>query len=95
MNGRLRQKGVTTVEFAIIGTAFMIVLFGVIEVGRAVFTLNTLGETTRRAARIATVCPINGRPPPNPRAAVLNSPSTTTYRACSQATAPCSPAPSP
>lgn len=55
----LRQRGVTTVEFAIIGAAAMIVLFGVIEIGRAVFTMQTLGETTRRTARIATVCPIN------------------------------------
>jgi hypothetical protein len=34
-------------------------LFGVIEVGRAVFVMHTLNETTRRAARIAAVCPIN------------------------------------
>lgn len=54
-----RQHGVTTVEFAIIGAIVMLVLFGVIEVGRAVFSLHTLGETTRRTARIATVCPIN------------------------------------
>ena len=53
------QKGVTTVEFAIIGTAMFIVLFGVIELGRAIFVLNALGEATRRAARIAAVCPIN------------------------------------
>ena len=54
-----RQRGVTTVEFAIIGAVTMILLFGVIEIGRAMFVLNTLGETTRRAARIATVCPVN------------------------------------
>jgi len=59
MRARCRQHGVTTVEFAIIGAIVMIVLFGVIEVGRAVFSLHTLGETTRRAARIATVCPVN------------------------------------
>lgn len=53
------QRGVTTVEFAIIATAVLLTLFGVIEVGRAMFVMNTLGETTRRAARIATVCPIN------------------------------------
>ena len=35
------------------------VLFGVIEVGRAMFVMNALDEATRRAARMATVCPIN------------------------------------
>src|SRR5688500_3745938 len=53
------ERGVTTVEFAIIGVAMMLVLFGVIEVGRAMFVMNALGEATRRAARMATVCPIN------------------------------------
>ena len=55
----LAQKGTTTVEFAIIGAVVFTVLFAVIEVGRAMFVLNTLGETTRRAARIAAVCPVN------------------------------------
>ena len=54
-----QQRGVTTVEFAIIGAAMLVVLFGVIELGRAMFVLNTLGESTRRAARMAAVCPIN------------------------------------
>ena len=53
------QKGLTTVEFAIIGSVVLMVLFSAIEIGRAMFVLNTLGETTRRAARIAAVCPIN------------------------------------
>jgi Flp pilus assembly protein TadG len=54
-----RQRGATTIEFAIIGAAMLLVLFGVIEVGRAMFVMNALGEATRRAARMATVCPIN------------------------------------
>jgi Flp pilus assembly protein TadG len=54
-----QQRGVTTVEFAIIGAAMFVVLFGVIELSRAMFVLNALGESTRRAARIAAVCPIN------------------------------------
>jgi len=53
------ESGVTTVEFAIIGTVMLVMLFSVIEVGRAMFVLNALGESTRRAARMATVCPIN------------------------------------
>lgn len=53
-----RQMGVTTVEIAIVGAVALLVLFAVIEVGRAMFVLNALGESTRRAARIAAVCPI-------------------------------------
>jgi hypothetical protein len=53
------QRGVTTVEFAIIGALMLTLLFGVIEVGRAMFVMNALGEATRRAARMAAVCPLN------------------------------------
>jgi hypothetical protein len=58
MNGRNRQRGVTTVEFAIVGSVTLILLFAVIEIGRAVFVLNALGEVTRRSARVAAVCTI-------------------------------------
>lgn len=54
-----KQRGVTTVEFAIIGALLMTVLFAVIEFGRAMFVMNTLTEATRRAARVAVVCPVN------------------------------------
>lgn len=58
-----RQNGTTTVEFAIVAVAFFMVLFGVIEMGRALFVVNTLTEATRRGARLATVCPV-GDPAP-------------------------------
>jgi Flp pilus assembly protein TadG len=54
-----RQGGTTTVEFAIIGMVAMLCLLGVIEVSRLLFTINTLGEATRRGARLAAVCPVN------------------------------------
>jgi len=53
------QRGITTVEFAIVGVLLSILLFGVIEFGRLLSTFATLGESTRRAARLATVCPVN------------------------------------
>jgi len=53
-----RQRGTTTVEFAIVGLVVFIVLFGAIEMGRMMFTLNTLGEATYRSARVAVVCPV-------------------------------------
>lgn len=53
------ERGTTTVEFAIVATTLFIVLFGVLEIGRALFVWNTLGEATRRGARLAAVCPPN------------------------------------
>ena len=52
------QRGLTSVEFAIIGALFFTLLFGIIEVGRLLFTWNTLHEVTRRAARLTAVCPV-------------------------------------
>ena len=60
---RRAYAGVTTVEFAIIGTLLMIVVFGVIEMGRALYVVNVLTESARRGARMAAVCPV-GDPKP-------------------------------
>ena len=54
-----RQQGLATVEFAIVAAAFFTVLFGVIEVARALFVWNTVAEATRRGARVAAVCPLD------------------------------------
>lgn len=60
---RREQRGLATVEFAIVGAVFFIVLFGVIEFGRALFVANALSESTRRGARVAAICPV-GDPRP-------------------------------
>jgi len=54
-----RQQGLTSVEFAIIGSLFMLLLLGVIEFGRLLFTWHALNETTWRAARLAVVCRVD------------------------------------
>lgn len=54
-----RQKGMATVEFAIVAVAFFLIFLGSIEVARALFVWNTIGEATRRGARTAVVCPAN------------------------------------
>ena len=54
-----RQSGVTTVEFAIVGLVLLVSILGVFEVGRAYYTAAMLDEVTRRAARLAAVCPVN------------------------------------
>lgn len=62
MVGRMlksKQAGLATVEVAIVGAVFFLALFTVIEVGRLMWTWETLTEATRRGARVAAVCPVN------------------------------------
>jgi hypothetical protein len=59
MDARMRQRGTTTVEFAIVGAVLLTVIFAVMEFGRIVFTLNMLQEGARRAARVAVVCAVD------------------------------------
>ena len=54
-----RQRGLTSVEFTVVGLVFFTILFGAIEVGRLFFVMNALDEATRRGARMAAVCQIN------------------------------------
>lgn len=46
-----RQQGVAAVEFALVATILFMLLFGIIEFGRLFFTINSVQEITRRAAR--------------------------------------------
>ena len=54
-----KMRGAYLVEFAIVGAALMLVIFGCLEFCRATYTFAALNEGTRRAARLAAVCPIN------------------------------------
>ena len=56
---RFRQHGLSTVEFAIVAAVLFMLIFAVIEVGRAYFVASALDEAARRGARMAAVCPIN------------------------------------
>jgi hypothetical protein len=44
------QKGVAVVEFALVAVMFFTLVFGIIEVARAMYICNTLQEVTRLAA---------------------------------------------
>jgi hypothetical protein len=55
---KARERGLTTVEFAVVATSLLILMFAVIEFGRLFYTFAALGEGTRRAARLAAVCPL-------------------------------------
>ena len=67
-----RQKGMTLVEFAIIGAVAMMLIFAVLEIARAFFVAGALSEATRRGARMAVVCPIND--PAIAQVATFNAP---------------------
>lgn len=51
------QHGVETVEFMIVFGIFMMLIITIFDFGRALFFWNALTESTRRAARMAAVCP--------------------------------------
>jgi Flp pilus assembly protein TadG len=50
---RYSERGVAAVEFAVVVTVFLVILFGLLEVVRAMYVVNTLPEVTRRAAAAA------------------------------------------
>lgn len=57
MINKNHQKGAETVEFAMICLLLFALVFAIIEFGRTLFVWNALAEATRRAARMAVVCP--------------------------------------
>lgn len=54
-----RQQGAAAVEFALVAIVFFILLLGVVEMGRVLFTWNAAAEATRYGARVAAVCDMN------------------------------------
>ncbi|HXQ70460.1 MAG TPA: TadE family protein, partial [Pyrinomonadaceae bacterium] len=52
---RKNEEGRTLVEFAIVGTVFLTVMFGVIEFGRLYWTHNALRDAARRGVRYAAI----------------------------------------
>ncbi|MGJ9419607.1 TadE/TadG family type IV pilus assembly protein [Massilia sp. CMS3.1] len=49
----VKQQGVAAVEFAIVILIFLMLFFGIVELARAMYIVNTLQEVTRRAAALA------------------------------------------
>lgn len=54
-----KQRGISTVEFALVAVVLFTLIFAIIEFGRGFFIASALDEATRRGARMAAVCPIN------------------------------------
>jgi Flp pilus assembly protein TadG len=57
----LRERGATTVEFALVLILFLTFLLGIVDFSRMLFTWNAAGEATRAGARYAVVCDDTGR----------------------------------
>lgn len=53
--GNRRQGGAATVEFALVAVLLIVLLLGIVELGRFLYLFNTVQEVTRRAAREAVV----------------------------------------
>lgn len=53
--GRRRSRGQALVEFAFVFPVIAMLAFGFIDIGRAVFTWNTLTSAAREAARVASL----------------------------------------
>ena len=49
------ERGQAIVEFAFVGMIFFMLVFGAMDVGRAVWNYNTLAQATREGARFAVV----------------------------------------
>ncbi|MBA5639928.1 pilus assembly protein [Duganella sp. LX20W] len=56
---RRRMRGATIVEFAVVGSTFLLLLIGAMELGRMLFYWNSAVEATRLGARVAAVCDVN------------------------------------
>ena len=52
---RRREHGQALVEFSLVAIVFFILVFGMIDVGRAVWNYNTLAQATREGTRYAIV----------------------------------------
>jgi hypothetical protein len=59
MRNRSRQRGISAVEFAIVGSVLAILLLAILQFGRMVYTMNVMQEGARRAARVAAVSPMH------------------------------------
>jgi Flp pilus assembly protein TadG len=50
-----RTRGQALVEFALVLPVFLLIVFGIIDAGRLIFTYNTVSNAARNAARVAIV----------------------------------------
>ena len=61
-----REGGQALVEFSLVSLIFFLLIFGTIDVGRAVWNYNTLAQATREGTRYAIVHGANSSDPSGP-----------------------------
>ena len=61
-----REGGQSLVEFSLVSLVFFLLIFGTIDVGRAVWNYNTLAQATREGTRYAIVHGANSSDPSGP-----------------------------
>jgi Flp pilus assembly protein TadG len=54
-SGRTRRRGQALVEFAMIMPLILVIVLGLLDLGRAVFSYNTLSQAARSGSRVAMV----------------------------------------
>ena len=59
-NQQRTQRGATLPEFALVGLVFLIVVFGIVECSRLLWTQNMLTDAARRGARYAATTASTG-----------------------------------
>ncbi|WCE29116.1 TadE/TadG family type IV pilus assembly protein [Vibrio sp. SCSIO 43137] len=58
IHSKVRQSGIAVIEFTIVATVLLLVLFTIMDAGRYMYTSQILNDMTRQAARLATVCQV-------------------------------------
>lgn len=53
--GRRREGGQSLVEFALVFPLFLLIIFGIVDAGRLIYTYNTVSSAARDGARVAIV----------------------------------------
>lgn len=59
--GKRKQNGAATVEFALVALVFFTMVLAIMEFGRILFAFNSAAEATRFGARVAAVCNPNSQ----------------------------------
>lgn len=54
-SSRRRDRGQSLVEFALVFPLFMLIIFGIVDAGRLIYTYNTVANAARDGARVAIV----------------------------------------
>ncbi len=57
-----QERGQALVEFALVFPVFILLLLGILDLGRAVYAYNTIGDAAREGARVAIVNQIQTSP---------------------------------